>query len=83
MPPAGHFAAFKYTLTSWLFMNLSIIGQITESQVSLFKKSQNALFVEEEIYNWASPKSRLNRNLIFLALIFVVGGLLFSLLRTV
>jgi len=50
--------------------------------VSLFKKSQNALFVEdEEIYNWASPKSRLNRNLLIVALLFVACGMLFSLLR--
>ena len=51
--------------------------------MSLFKKPQNALFVEEEIYNWASPKSRLNRNLIFLAVVFVVSGVLFSMLRSV
>jgi hypothetical protein len=51
-----------------------------ELQVKLFKKSQNALFVEEEIYNWASPKSRVNRSLMFLAVVFIVSGVLFSLL---
>ena len=49
--------------------------------MSFFKKSQNALFVEEEIYNWASPKSRLNKGLILMALVVVACGVLFSMLR--
>lgn len=49
----------------------------------LFKKSQNCLFVEEEIYNWASPKSRMNRNLLFMSVVFIVTGMLFSVLRYV
>ena len=44
------------------------------------KKGQNPLFVEEEIYNWATPKSALNRRLIGLALLFITAGLLFSVL---
>jgi hypothetical protein len=45
------------------------------------KKSQNCLFVEEETYKWAAPKSSINRKLIALALLFVVAALLFSALR--
>ena len=47
----------------------------------LFKKHQNCLFVEEEIYNWASPRSRINRHLVVLAVFFVVSGVLLSALR--
>lgn len=47
----------------------------------LFKKSQNCLFVEEEIYNWASPKSRANRNLLYLSVFIIIFGVLFSVLR--
>lgn len=47
----------------------------------MFKKSSHCLFVEEETYNWASPKSGRNKQLIFLALVFLVAGLLFGVLR--
>lgn len=47
----------------------------------LFKKRQHCLFVEEEIYNWASPRSRVNRHLTVLAVLFVISGLLLSALR--
>lgn len=47
----------------------------------LFRKSQNCLFVEEEVYNWASPKSRANRGMIMLSLVFIMTGVLFSILR--
>ncbi|GAB5499455.1 MAG: hypothetical protein PsegKO_17660 [Pseudohongiellaceae bacterium] len=47
----------------------------------LFKRSQNCLFVEEEIYNWSSPKSRVNRHLVTLAIFFVICGVLLSALR--
>lgn len=46
-----------------------------------WKKSQNALFVEEETYNWSAPKSNINRRLIYLSILFVMAGLLFSVLR--
>lgn len=45
------------------------------------RKIQHCLFVEEERYNWASPKSVLNRRLLFMALLFVAAGVLFSVLR--
>ncbi|MFN3164018.1 MAG: hypothetical protein ACE37N_11195 [Pseudohongiellaceae bacterium] len=47
----------------------------------MFKRSQNCLFVEEEIYNWSSPKSRVNRHLVALAVLFVISGVLLSALR--
>jgi len=49
--------------------------------VRLFRKNQNCLFVEEEIYNWSSPKSRVNRHLVTLAVFFVISGVLLSGLR--
>ncbi|NQV71153.1 MAG: hypothetical protein HQ498_14095 [Pseudohongiella sp.] len=49
--------------------------------MKLFKKSQNCLFVEEERYNWAAPKSSINRKLILLSVVFIIVGLLFSTLR--
>jgi len=52
-----------------------------ETAVSLFKKSQNCLCVEEERYNWASPKSKVNKRLIYLSILFVVTGIMFSVLR--
>ena len=48
---------------------------------SMARKSQHCLFIEEEIYNWASPKSAKNRRLLYLALLFLTAGLLFSVLR--
>ena len=47
----------------------------------LFRKNQNCLFVEEEIYNWSSPRSRINRHLVMLAVLFMVSGVLLSALR--
>lgn len=47
----------------------------------LFRKNQNCLFVEEETYNWASPRSRTNRHLVMLAVFFVISGVLLSALR--
>ena len=44
------------------------------------KKSQHCLFVEEERYNWAAPKSNISRKMLYLSVMFVVMGLLFSLL---
>lgn len=49
-----------------------------EVSVKLFKKSQNCLFVEEESYNWAAPRSSVNRKLVVLAVLFVVAALLFN-----
>jgi len=49
-----------------------------ETALKFFKKSQNCLFVEEETYKWATPKNNVNRRLIYLSLLFVVLGLLFS-----
>ena len=47
----------------------------------LFRKSEHCLFVEEEVYNWGSPKSRMNRSLLFMSVIFIITGVLFSVLR--
>jgi hypothetical protein len=50
-------------------------------KLRLFRKSDHCLFVEEEIYNWGSPKSRVNRSLLFMSVIFIITGVLFSVLR--
>jgi hypothetical protein len=50
-------------------------------EVRLFRKSDHCLFVEEEVYNWGSPKSRMNRSLLFMSVIFIITGVLFSVLR--
>lgn len=47
----------------------------------MFKKSSHCLFVEEEIYNWATPRPNRSRLLIYLAVIFMIAGMLFSVLR--
>lgn len=44
----------------------------------MFKKTPHSLFVEEETYNWASPKSGMHKQLLLLGVMFVVAGLLFS-----
>jgi hypothetical protein len=48
--------------------------------MKLFRKNRNCLFVEEEHYNWASPKSSASKKLIGLSILFVASGLLFSVL---
>ncbi len=45
------------------------------------RKLQHCLFVEEESYNWTSPKSVLNRRLLFIALLFIAAGVVFSMLH--
>lgn len=45
------------------------------------RKTQHCLFIEEEIYNWASPKSAKNRRLLYMGLMFLAAGMLFSVLR--
>lgn len=52
-----------------------------ETEVRLFKKSQNALFVEEEIYNWKAPQTSNNKRLFYLSLLFIAAALLFSALN--
>jgi hypothetical protein len=47
----------------------------------LLKKSQNALFVEEEIYNWKAPQSNTHKRLFYLSLVFIAIALLFSALN--
>lgn len=49
--------------------------------MKLFKKASHCLFVEEERYKWAEPKSRSNRNLMLLALVFVAASVLFGVLN--
>ncbi len=44
----------------------------------MFKKPSHCLFAEEEIYNWATPKSSRNKLLIGLAVVFIIAALLFS-----
>jgi len=48
--------------------------------VKIFKKNQNCLFIEEEHYNWASPKTSASKKLLRLSILFVASGLLFSVL---
>ncbi|MCH7815243.1 MAG: hypothetical protein IIC60_01610 [Proteobacteria bacterium] len=43
-----------------------------------FKRQHNCLFVEEETYNWSTPKNSVNRKLVYLAILFVIGGLVFN-----
>ncbi|MBT6057397.1 MAG: hypothetical protein HOG51_05100 [Gammaproteobacteria bacterium] len=47
----------------------------------LFKRNQNCLFVEEESYNWKAAKSSTNKRLFYLALLFIVAGILFGMLN--
>ena len=46
-----------------------------------WKNSQNAIFVENETYKWAAPKSSITRRLIYLSVLFVLASLLFSVLK--
>lgn len=59
--------------------SLPCSGAITD--VKLFKKNSHCLFVEEERYKWAEPRSRTNRNLLLFSVVIVAAGLLFSLLN--
>lgn len=45
------------------------------------RKQQHALFVEEEVYNWSSPKSLSSRPLVVMAVVIVVAALFFGMLR--
>lgn len=45
------------------------------------RKHQHCLFVEEEVYNWSTPKSLHNRPLLVMAVVIIVAGLLFGMLR--
>ncbi len=47
----------------------------------MFRKQTHPLMVEEETYNWSSPKSGVNRQLLYLSILFVAAGMLFSVLR--
>ncbi|SUZ71558.1 uncharacterized protein METZ01_LOCUS24412, partial [marine metagenome] len=49
--------------------------------VKWWKNTQNAIFVENETYKWATPKSSINRRLIYLSALFVLASLLFSVLK--
>jgi len=46
--------------------------------MNLFKRGQNSLFVEEESYNWATPRTKPNRMLVYLSILFVMAGMLFG-----
>lgn len=46
----------------------------------LFRKTHNCLFVEEEQYNWAAPRSSANKVVLMLSVAVVACGLLFSVL---
>lgn len=48
--------------------------------MKLFRKGSHCLFVEEERYRWAEPKSSLNRKLVYLSLLILTVGLLFGVL---
>lgn len=47
----------------------------------LFKKPSHCLFIEEERYKWAEPRSSLNRKLLYMSLLCVVVTLCFGVLR--
>jgi hypothetical protein len=44
--------------------------------MNLFKQAQNCLFVEEETYNWATPRTKVKRSLVYLSILFVMAGML-------
>jgi len=46
--------------------------------MNLFKRGQNSLFVEEESNNWATPRTKTNRMLVYLSILFVMAGMLFG-----
>lgn len=45
------------------------------------RKQQHCLFVEEEVYNWASPKPLSSRRLVVISVVILVTALLFGMLR--
>jgi hypothetical protein len=45
------------------------------------RRQSHCLFIEEETYNWASPRTASHRRLILLSVMIVIAGLLFSILR--
>lgn len=45
------------------------------------RKQQHCLFVEEEVYNWASSKPLANRRLVVISVVVLVTALLFGMLR--
>ncbi len=45
------------------------------------RKHQHCLFVEEEVYNWSSPKSLYNRRLLIFSVVVMMTALLFGMLR--
>ena len=46
------------------------------------KKSQNVLFIEDEQnYNWASARTRVNRRLVYMSILVMIVAVLFSTLR--
>jgi len=47
----------------------------------MFKKNSHPMFIEEETYNWGSPRSVRSRQLVYLAVLFMLAGLLFSVMR--
>lgn len=47
----------------------------------LFRKAQNPLFVEEEIYQWADERSHGRGPLLVLGVAFIAAGLLFGTLN--
>ena len=52
-----------------------------EFAVRKSKKPLHALFVEEEVYNWASQRSSVNGRLVALGLIVMLIALLFNVLN--
>ena len=50
-------------------------------RVRLFRKAQNPLFIEEEIYQWADERSHGRGPLLVLGVAFIAAGLLFGTLN--
>lgn len=47
----------------------------------LFRKAQNPLFVEEEIYQWADERGSGRGQLLLLGITFIAAGLVFGALN--
>jgi hypothetical protein len=45
------------------------------------RKQQHCLFVEEEVYNWSSPRSLYNHPMLVMSVVILVTALLFGMLR--
>lgn len=48
--------------------------------MKLFRKNSHCLFVEDEIYNWAPPRPRAGRRLLWVSILVLAGAILLILI---